>query len=696
MVEWAIAGARNQPLVLVFEDLQWFDPTSIDLVHEISDRGSQAPILVLGTARPEFRPPWALKPHHKVISLTPLDEAEVQRMIAEIAFRHTLPAQVTKRVSDRAGGVPLFVEEVTRLILERGEQGAAQAIPPTLRQSLAARLDRLGPAREVAQIGAVLGRSFSYPLLREVACRAEPASSGLDEASLKSALGSLVDADLLFVDGTPPEATYRFKHALIQDAAYDSLLRSRRQAFHRLAAAALIAAQSEPEAIARHFTAGGAKTLASEWWGAAGEEALRRSAFKEAIAHLGKAIALADEAERAAPEGERSDPALAERRLKLHTDFGHAVMWLKGFAADEMSAAYARASQFAGPADEAPRFVAYYGECLKSFMRGEHRQAYAAAEAFLREAKAEGREMEAGVARRVLGFVSLQLGDLQAARKRLERALSDYVRERDRETLFRFGNDTQVSATNFLALTEWHLGEFEHARRLVDESTRRANELGHAAAMGSALFFRTAIESRRGDALATRMAVESLLVLTEEHNLKTYTDLGRVFANWARGKLHDPEGGAVGLKEALASYLALGNRSGGPSFHGLLADLEAMRPDLDSALAAIDAGLALAEETGEHYTDPHLHRLRGDFLLMRSPADSVRAEEAFQTAIAVAKAQGARGYVLMASHALAKLHQSTGRPDAARATLAPALEGFSPTPEMPEIAEAQGLLRQLA
>ena len=157
-----------------------------------------------------------------------------------------------------------------------------------------------------------------------------------------------MDADLLFADGTPPEATYRFKHALIQDAAYDSLLRSRRQAFHRLAAAALIAAQSEPEAIARHFTAGGAKTLASEWWGAAGEEALRRSAFKEAIAHLGKAIALADEAEREAPERGRSDPALAERRLKLHTDFGHAAMWLKGFAADEMNAAYARASQFAG------------------------------------------------------------------------------------------------------------------------------------------------------------------------------------------------------------------------------------------------------------------------------------------------------------------------------------------------------------
>ena len=436
--------------------------------------------------------------------------------------------------------------------------------------------------------------------------------------------------------------------------------------------------------------------MASEWWGEAGEDALRRSAFKEAIVHLGKAIALADEAEREDPEYKTRDPAFSERRLKLHTDYGHAAMWLKGFAADEMSAAYARASQFAAPADEAPRFVAYYGECLKSFMRGEHRRAHAAAQAFLREAKAEGRETEAGVARRVLGFVSLQLGDLEAARNILERTLSDYTYERDRETLFRFGNDTQVSATNFLALTEWHLGEFERARRLTDESTRRANELGHVAAVASALFFKTAIESRRGDVLATRVSVESLLVLTEEHNLRTYTDLGRVYANWARGKLHDPEAGAVGLKEALTSYLALGNKSGGPSFHALLAELEAMRPDLDGALATIDAGLALAEETGEHYTDPYLHRLRGDVLLMRSPADAVPAEEALQTALALAKAQGARGYALLASRSLAKLYRSTGRPDEVKAALAPALEGFSPTPEMPEIAEAQALLGQLA
>jgi predicted ATPase len=245
-------------------------------------------------------------------------------------------------------------------------------------------------------------------------------------------------------------------------------------------------------------------------------------------------------------------------------------------------------------------------------------------------------------------------------------------------------------------LTKWHLGEFERARQLTSESSRRANELGHVASIASALFFKTVLESRRGDALATRATVESLLALTEEHNLKTYTDLGQVYANWARGKQGDPEAGAVGLKKALASYLALGNESGAPSFHGLLAELEAMRPDLDSALTTIEAGLAMAEETGEHYTDPYLHRLRGEFLLMRHPAGVVPAEEAFQTAIAIAKGQGARGYALLASRSLAKLYQSLGRCDDGRAILAPDLEGVLSTPEMPEIGEALALLGSLA
>jgi predicted ATPase len=239
LVAWALAGARAQPIVLAFEDLQWADPTSIDLMRALAERSAQAPLLIVATARPEFRPPWGMRSHHIVISLAPLDRVHVRQMVGELASRHALSKDVIEGVSDRTGGVPLFVEEVTRLLLERGEQGGLQAIPPTLQQSLAARLDRLGSAREVAQIGAVLGRDFAYRLLRNVA--------ELDEPGLQSSLDRLADADLLFVEGAPPQASYRFKHALIQDAAYESLLKSRRQALHRRAAEIL---RDDPERAA--------------------------------------------------------------------------------------------------------------------------------------------------------------------------------------------------------------------------------------------------------------------------------------------------------------------------------------------------------------------------------------------------------------------------------------------------------------
>ena len=406
IASWVMAGARAQPVILAFEDLQWADPTSIDVLGSLAERGEQSRLFLVATSRPEFRPSWGMRSHHGVISLAPLDRAQVRQMVGEIASHQALSKDLVEWVSERAGGVPLFVEEVTRLLLVRGEVGGLQAIPPTLRQLLAARLDRLGVAREAAQIGSVLGRSFSHALLQAVA--------DLDEAGLQSSLERLAEADILFVDGVAPQANYRFKHALIQDAAYDSLLRSRRQALHRRAAEVLRAGASpEPEAIAHHFTQAGLGGLAIEWWGKAGDQALRRSAFQEAVAHLGKAIAMADKADAAVPQQEVGDAALSTQRLKLHTDYGHAAMWLKGFGADEMSAAYARASEYAGPAeDAAARFVAYYGQCLRGFVRGQHRKALETAEVFLREAEADGRGMEAGVARRVLGFVLLRMGDL--------------------------------------------------------------------------------------------------------------------------------------------------------------------------------------------------------------------------------------------------------------------------------------------
>ena len=341
LAAWVLAGARTQPLVLAFEDLHWADPTSLDVLQALAERGAQAPLLIIATTRPEFRPPWKLRSHHGVISLAPLDAGEVARMVGEIATRHALSKDVIAGVSERSGGVPLFVEEVTRLLLERGEQGGVQAIPPTLQQSLAARLDRLGSAREIAQIGAVLGRGFSHALLQAVGGR-------WSEPALRAALDQLADAELLFVEGVAPHANYRFKHALIQDAAYDSLLKSRRQTLHRRAAEVLLASPApEAEALAHHFTQAGQTELAIEWWGKAGDQALRRSAFAEAISHLGKAIELSDKAGGAAPRRDAAATASASQRLKLQTEYGQAVMWGKGFAADETKDAFARAAELA-------------------------------------------------------------------------------------------------------------------------------------------------------------------------------------------------------------------------------------------------------------------------------------------------------------------------------------------------------------
>ena len=217
LTNWVLAGAKVQPAVLVFEDLHWADPTTLDVLRSIADRGAQVPLYILATTRPEFRPPWGMRSHHSTISLAPLDKTQVREMVAELSVRHALARDVVDDVAARTGGVPLFVEEVTRLLLESGEQGGAHAIPPTLQQSLMARLDRLGPAREVAQIGAVIGRGFSYKLLQAVA------ETG--DATLEAALEKLSEADIVLVEGVLPESNYRFKHALIQDAAYENLLK---------------------------------------------------------------------------------------------------------------------------------------------------------------------------------------------------------------------------------------------------------------------------------------------------------------------------------------------------------------------------------------------------------------------------------------------------------------------------------------
>ena len=683
MVEWAIAGARNQPLVLVLEDLQWFDPTSIDLVHALSDRGAQAPILILATTRPEFQSPWGVRPHHRVISLAPLDEAQVQRMITELASRRTLSTDVMRRVSERAGGVPLFVEEVTRLILERGERGAAQAIPPTLRQSLAARLDRLGSAREVAQIGAVLGRSFSHALLRGVTSHAEPAYRGLDEASLKSALACLVDADLLFVDGVPPEATYRFKHALIQDAAYDSLLRSRRQTLHRRAAAALVATESEPEAIARHFTAAGVQNLAIEWWGKAGEDALRRSAFKEAIAHLGKAIEMT---ETLAGTGAADQTG---GKLKLHVAYAHAMIAAHGHGAPETVAAFVRAHELAADsADMQARFSSNYGLWAGSYLHGDLPAMFEPAQAFLRDVETRPGSPEAGVAHRAYGVTQWFTGNFVEARTHLEHAVAVFDPERDRDLAFRFGQDVGVSAMVYLAIVLWPLGEVDRAREIADATAARIANLNHLATSTYGLMHCAMFEIIARNAGRAAPLAKALSSVAHEHRIALWIGFGAFLEAWVELESRPASVALLNMRRAAALLDADGVGAFKPLVKASLAEAEARNGELKAALATLEEALDGFDRTGQRWFNAEIHRMRGEILLELNPADPALAVDALLTAIGIAQAQKTRSFELRAALALARLYRSTGRNADAQAAIGPALEGFAPTPELPEIAAA--------
>jgi tetratricopeptide (TPR) repeat protein len=694
MVAWALVGARSQPIAIAFEDLHWADPTSLDLMRALAERGAQAPLFIVATARPEFHPSWGIRSHHSVIALEPLGRAEVARMVGEIALRHALSKEVIEGVSERTGGVPLFIEEVTRLLLERAEWGGAQAIPATLQQSLAARLDRLGPAREIAQIGAVLGRDFSYGLLASVAAGADRDPTGavaehdlsrhaaaVDDGELQSALDRLIEADILIVEGVGRQSSYRFKHALIKDAAYESLLKSRRQALHRRAADVLREAEAEPEEIAHHYTEAGLDDLAIEWWGKAGDEALRRSAFQEAIAHLGKAIAMADKQAGAESQRPTGHPEAASQRLKLQTDYAMAFAWSRGWADHETAPAFVRARSFSQPhAHSRSDFVAQQGHCITSFIRGDVRPAREAAEAFLREAERERRPTETGVALRALGLICYGMGDFKMASAHLERAVAEYDPERDRDGRFPFGQDTKVAAAVFLSCSYWAIGRLEDARAVSDGANAWAGELAHDPGLANAWVWTAFLEILRGDAGAALQAADRSVEVSRRRDLPFYLLAGQILACYARGRLFDPEAGAKELREALTAWLDRGNKSYAPWFYGMLADLEAMTGRVDNALASTEAGLALAKETGDRGTGALLHRLRGDILLKRDPAKPALAEEAFKTAIVIAKQQGARSHQLLAALALAKLYQSTGHPAHAHAVLAPALEGFAPTP----------------
>ena len=612
-------------------------------------------------------------------------------------------------VAARTGGVPLFVEEVTRLLLgARRAMDGIQAIPPTLQQSLMARLDRLGPAREVAQIGSVIGRGFSYALLRALA--------GMADSPLQAALEKLAEADILLVQGLPPDSDYRFKHALIQDAAYENLLKSRRQVMHRHVAEILRdrfadTAAAEPEVLAHHFTQAGMTDEAIEWWGKAGDQALHRSAFQEAIFHLSKAIEMADkEGDRArTAKGFLPTPKFAEieeaqalsetdevknvvaarqRRLKLQISLANALLQSRGQHSSETKLAFDKARELAsGIDDPLQRFSTYYGVWVGGYVRGERATMIEAAEALMKEADARPGpdSAEKSIANRIYGVTCwMARDDLTTARTCLEKAVAFYRPERDRELAHRFAQDIGVSARAYLSLVLCVLGESDQARAVMVDAMSLAAETKHAPTLIYAHYHAAFLEMLRLDPVRAKCAAETCLALAREHGVETWTLLAPPIVAWANADWDEMRRSLADCRER-DIWLAAGTG------RSLLAAGQAAAGQLESALATADEAIAEAEQRGLRFFEAETHHIRGEILLKRDPANTAPVEEAFLSAIAIAQQQRVRSFELRAALSLAKLYQSTRRAADAHAILAPVLAGFSPTPEFPEIAEAREL-----
>ena len=484
LTNWVMAGARAQPIVLALEDVHWADPTTLDLLRGIAERGALAPLFVLITARPEFRPPWGVRSHHGTISLVPLDRKQVRDMVSGLAARHALSKEVVEGVTERTGGVPLFVEELTRLLLERGEQGGVQAIPPTLQQSLTARLDRLGSAREVAQIGAVIGRDFSYALLRAVA--------GIEDTPLQMALERLAEADILLVQGLPPSSDYRFKHALIQDAAYENLLKSRRQVLHRRIAEALrdnvtVAAAAEPELLAHHFTQAGMTESAIEWWGKAGQRSLERSALVEAVEQFTRAL----DQIATLP----STSALRREEIKLQVALINPLFHVKGYAAPETKAAAERArllieqAEALGepPEDSLLLFSVLYSLCIANYVAFNGDVMRELAEQFLALAEKQGSTVPLMIGHRLVGMSLLHIGDIAEGRAHHDRAIALYDPAEHRALATRFGQDVRMALLSFRSIALWILGYPDRALADANHAIMDAGEIDQAATLMYAL-----------------------------------------------------------------------------------------------------------------------------------------------------------------------------------------------------------------
>ena len=678
LLAWVLALGERQALVLVVEDLHWIDPSTLEWLGLLIQQCPTAGVLLMMTHRPKFEPPWSARAHLLPVSLSRLSRRHAQDLIAGATAEADLPEEIVERIARRSDGVPLFVEELAKGVVEAGSADLVE-IPETLQDSLMARLDRLGEAKLVAQLGSAIGREFGYALIETVA--------PLEESALREGLGRLVATELVYQRGLPPRSVYTFKHALVQDTAYASLLESQRKDLHGRIADALEALFAErvalePEVLARHCDAAERTAQAIGHYQRAGERATQHFAHAEAIRHLHKALELL---------GTLPDSAERDRQeLQLQVALGPSLTVTKNYGDHEVGQAYGRARALCREIGETPELVrALIGLSLYNFIRGDLRAGADLAEQALALAARAGDAYPLLMAHTRLGINLYVMGELVRALDHLEQAirLHDPVEHRSLEAAWGQGVGVDLSRS-FAALTLWQLGHPDRARRLSEEAVELAREgdpFDLAQALAGASIFHSHLRERD----QTRERAEEAIAIARERGFASPMLIATLCRGWAIG-------GSRGLEEVqqgVAQAEAAGMRAFLPSWLSICAETNREIGRTEDALETIEAALAIEEETCGRATSAGLHRLKGEILLEQRVAGE--ADNCFHRAIGIAREHDAKSDELHAATSLARLLRDRGERDEARAILAPVYDWFTEGFDTADLIDAKALLDEL-
>lgn len=690
------ALAAHQPVLIVVEDAHWSDPSSRELFDLVTERAARLSVFVIVTFRPEFSPSGIGRPHVTHLYLNRLRSQHCVKMIAHVTGGKALPREVMNQIVERTDGVPLYVEELTKAVIESGaladtgERWTAagplppRAIPTSLNASLLARLDRLPTVRDIAQIGAAIGRQFSHELISAVAA--------VPQLQLEEALSLLVGNELIFRRGVSPEAEYTFKHALVQDAAYSTLLRKRRLQLHARIATVLEGqfpevVESQPELLARHCAEAGLVERAVDYCFKAGQQAIARGAMTEAVAHLKKGLDFLSYAD-------RDTVTHVERELNLQVALGQALLATNGYSAAEPGEVYERARRLCEQLERwAQLGPILYGQFVFQLVRGELKQAEHHAKEMRDLGVARNEDVWRCLGSRVSGVIYCVLGNFSEACGHSENALALW--NASYRSAAAAPADPHVSTLLYLSRALTCLGYLDRARSHRHEALAEARRLSPftlAYGLYVAWASHWAIEGAEAAESMLRSADE-LVEISTEQGFPLLLGFGKVMRGWSLGALGEPRDGIPPLLEGLASYRETGARLALPFVLTALAETYARAGLLEEGLGRLAEAASAAEMTQERWSLPEIHRLRGNLFLEMN--EERAAEECYERALAVARSQDAKFWELRAATGMARLWYQQGKHDAARDLLSPCMKWFREGLDTPALRQATDVLHRI-